>query len=78
LPDSAELQQLLSENLDWFQANPDFLSDAQIRERGRDGETAALRHVGAPDWLIRAMPTIQSTIGRVRRLFRIAWPPGSG
>ena len=77
LPDSAELQQLISERLDWCQANPDFFSDAQFRERRRNGAIEALRDVGA-DWLIRAITTTQSMIGRVRRLFRIAWPPGSG
>src|SRR5262249_22819747 len=78
LPDSAELHQLISEHLDWCQANPDFFSDAQFDERRRNGEIEMLRHLGVPDWLIRARPTIQSMIGRVRRLFRIAWPPGSG
>src|SRR5262249_2572830 len=77
LRDSAELHQLISEHLDWYQANPDFFSDAQFDERRRNGEIETLRHLGAPDWLIRARPTIQSMIGRVRRLFRIAWPPGS-
>jgi hypothetical protein len=77
LPDSAELHQLISEHLHWFQAHPDFFSDAQFRERHRNGAIEALRHVGA-DWLIGAITTTQSMIGRVRRLFRIAWPPGSG
>src|SRR5262245_29085893 len=70
LPDSAELHQLISEHLDWCQANPDFFSDAQFDERRRNGEIEMLRHLGVPDWLIRARPTIQSMIGRVRRLFR--------
>jgi hypothetical protein len=78
LPDSAELQQLISEHLAWNQANPNFFSDAQLRESHRNGAIEALRHVGAPDWFIRAITTTQSMIGRVRRLFRIAWPPGSG
>jgi hypothetical protein len=72
LPDSAQLQQLVSGNLDWHLANPDFFSDAQFRERRRNGEIEALRHVGTPEWLIHAMPAIQSVIGRVRRLFRTA------
>src|SRR5262249_17338712 len=73
-----ELQQLISERLHWCQANPDFFSDAQFRERRRNGAIEALRYVGVPDWLIRAIPTTQSMIVRVRRLFRIAWPPGRG
>src|SRR6516164_11658809 len=78
LSDSAELQQLISERLDWYQAHPDFFSDAQFRERHRNGAIEALRDNGAPVWLIRAIPATRSMIGRVRRLFRIAWPPGSG
>ena len=78
VPDSAELQQLISERLDWYQAHPDFFSDAQFRERHRNGAIEALRDAGAPDWLIRTIPATRSMIGRVRRLFRIAWPPGSG
>jgi hypothetical protein len=72
LPDSAELQQLISENLHWHQSNPDFFSDTQFRERHSIGEIEALRHVGVPEWFIRAMPTVRSAINRARRLFRIA------
>src|SRR5262245_4149666 len=78
LPDSAELQQLFSEHLAWNGAHSYFFSDAQLRERHCNGAIEALRDAGAPDWLIRAIPATQSTIGRVRRLFCIAWPPGSG
>jgi hypothetical protein len=44
----------------------------QFRERRRDGEIEALRHVGVLDWLIRAMPAIQSAIGGVRRFISYA------
>jgi hypothetical protein len=71
LPDSADLQQLIAEYLHWYQANPDYFTNARFHERDRDGEIETLRHVGAPDWLIRAHPTLKSIIGRVRRLFPI-------
>jgi hypothetical protein len=76
LPDGAQLQQLISGNLEWHLANPDFFSDAQFRERRHSGELEALRHVGMPEWLIRATPAIQSAIGRVRRLFRMVVTSG--
>jgi len=76
LPDSAQLQQLISDNLNWHLANPDFFSDAQFRERRHNGEIEALRHVGVPEWLIRVMPTIQSVISRVRRFFRMVVSSG--
>ena len=70
LPDSATLQQHIAEYLDWYQANPEYFRDANSRERHTNGEIETLRHIGAPDRLIRAMPTLQSIIGRARRLFR--------
>ena len=72
LPDSAQLREELAQHLSWYQANPEYFRDAQFLERQTNGETEVLRHIGAPDWLIRAMPTLQAMIGRVRRLFRIA------
>jgi hypothetical protein len=76
LPDSTGLQQHIAEYLDWCPANPDYFRDAHFREREGDGEIVVLRHIGAPDWLIRAHPTLKSMIGRARRLFRIAWARG--
>jgi hypothetical protein len=77
LPDGAKLQQDIAEYLDWYLDNPDYFRDAQVFERHTDGEIEMLRHIGAPDWLIRATPTLKSMIGWARRLFRIAWRPGS-
>jgi hypothetical protein len=76
LPDSATLQQHIAEYLDWYQANPEYFRDAHFRERDSNGEIEMLRHIGAPDWLIRAHPTLKSMIGRARRLFRIVRPRG--
>lgn len=45
--------------------------DAHAIERHANGEADILRHIGAPDWLIRVMPTLKSIIGRARRLFRV-------
>ncbi|MDP9091321.1 MAG: hypothetical protein M3O26_21620 [Pseudomonadota bacterium] len=76
LPDSAALQQHIAEYLDWYPANPDYFRDAHFREREGNGEIVILRQIGAPDWLIRAHPTLKSIIGWARRLFRIVWARG--
>ena len=71
LPDSAGLQEEIAGYLDWYPANPDYFRDAHAIERNTNGESEMLRHIGAPRWLIRAMPTLKSIIGRARRLFRV-------
>ncbi len=73
LPDSAELQQGIARYLEWYQANPDQFSDAHFRERHWAGGTEALRYLGTPDWLIRAMLMALPVIRRARRLVRFAW-----
>jgi hypothetical protein len=77
LPDCSQLQEDRAQDLNWYQANPDYFRDAQFSERHTKGEIETLRHIGVPDWLIRATPTLQSIIGRARRLFRVAGRPGS-
>jgi hypothetical protein len=76
LPDSSGLQQVIAEYLDWYPANPDYFRDAPAIERLTNGEIEMLRHIGAPNWLIRTMPILKSVIGRARRLFRVAPRPG--
>lgn len=70
LPDSAKLQQEIAECLDWYPVNPDYFRDSQAFERRANGEIEMLRHVGAPDWFIRAAPTLKSIIGRAKKLLR--------
>lgn len=76
LPDSAQLQEDRARDLNWYQANPDYFCDAQFLERDSNGEIETLRHIGTPDWLIRATLILKSTIGRARKLFHIARPLG--
>jgi hypothetical protein len=73
LPDSAELQQGIARCLEWYQANPEQFSDAHFREGHRAGGIEALRYLGTPDWLIRALLMLLPIISRTRRLFRFAW-----
>jgi hypothetical protein len=77
LPDGAELQQQIAGYLDLCRANPDYFRDAQIIERHTNGAIEILRQDGVPDWLIRAILTLKSIIGRARRLFRVASRPAA-
>jgi hypothetical protein len=72
LPDSAELQQGIARCLEWYQANPDQFSDAHFQEDHTAGGIEALRYLGTPDWLIRAILIPLPIMGRARRLFRLA------
>lgn len=76
LPDSAQLQQEIRERLDWIQADPHYLSDAQFNERQTSGESEVLRFVGFPEWYIRAHPTTKSMFRCMRALFRLVRPSG--
>ena len=73
LPNSTELQEI-EQRLEWYQANPDQFSDAQFREYHTAGGAEALRFLGTPDWLIRAVLASRSIIGRARRFSpTVAW-----
>jgi len=54
LPDCSQLQEDRAQDLNWYQANPDYFHDAHFIERHTKGEVEVLRHIGVPDWLIRA------------------------
>jgi hypothetical protein len=42
-------------------------TDAALEERYVEGGMEAIRHLGAPDWLVRVVPTIRSLSLSVRR-----------
>jgi hypothetical protein len=71
LSDNAELVEEIAKYLKWYGGNPDYFRDAYVLEREREGEIEALRHIGTPEWLIRAVPAMKSIVGSVRRLLRI-------
>jgi hypothetical protein len=73
LPDGSKLQQHLAQCLDWHKANPDYFREPQFRERFDNGQIEALRHLGAPEWFLRAILALKSVIDRIRRMFGIAW-----
>jgi hypothetical protein len=70
LPDSAELQEGIARCLEWYQANPEQFSDAHFQGAHAEGGIEALRYLGGPDWLIRAISVSMPIIIRARRLFR--------
>ena len=70
LPDSAQLQQDIARCLDWYQANPEQFHDARFQENHTAGGIEALRYLGTPDWIIRAILMPLALISRARRLFR--------
>jgi hypothetical protein len=72
LPDSAELQQGIARCLEWYPANPDQFSDAHFQERHTAGGIDAMRYLGTPGWLIRAILMPLPIISRVRKLLRFA------
>jgi hypothetical protein len=72
LPDSVGLQQEIAQYLSWYPANPDYFRDAQFADRHTAGAVEALRHIGVPDWVIRALLLFEPIVRRARRLFRVA------
>ena len=71
LPDSAELQEGIARYLEWYQANPEQFSDAHLQEANTAAGIEALRYLGTPDWIIRAISVSAPIIRRARRLLRI-------
>lgn len=70
LPDSAELQEGIARCLEWYHANPEQFSDAHFQEAHAAGGIEALRYLGSPDWIIRAISVSMPIIRRARGLFR--------
>jgi uncharacterized protein YjaZ len=68
--DGAELQERIARYLEWYQANPEQFSDTRFQENRMAGGIDALRYLGTPDWLIRAVSMALPIISGVRRLFR--------
>lgn len=75
LPGGAEFREDRARDLNWYQDNPDYFRDAKFIERHTNGQVEMLRHIGTPEWLIRATPALQSIVGYARRLFRVASRP---
>jgi hypothetical protein len=60
LPDSAELQAELMRTLEWCATNPDYFSDQNFQERDFDGRGTAMKYLGMPSWLVRALMSLRS------------------
>jgi hypothetical protein len=73
LPNSAEPQKI-GRSLEWYKSNPDQFSDARFREYRTTGTAEALRYLGTPGWLIRALLNSRSIVGRARKFSPVlAW-----
>jgi hypothetical protein len=70
LPDSAQLQEDIARTVEWCAANPDYFSGTRFRERDTQGRITALRYLGTPNWIVRAMLNSRPVIFAVRRLVR--------
>jgi hypothetical protein len=70
LPNGAELEREVRYAIEWYAANPEWYSNHQLQERRTRQAVDALRHIDAPEWLIRIAPRVRSAVLRMRRLFR--------
>jgi hypothetical protein len=52
LPACDALQERLRQKLDYYADNAEFFTDGNMRERHDEGAVEALRHLGAPNWLV--------------------------
>ncbi len=65
LPDTEALRDEIARTLEWCVAGEDdYFSDVSFRARDEDGQIETLRHLNAPDWIIRWMTRL---IGRRRK-----------
>lgn len=70
LPDSAQLQEEIAASLEFYGTNSEFYSDANFHDRELQGQLEALRHLGAPEWVTRAIPKMRPAISTLRSVFR--------
>lgn len=61
LPDTEALRDEIARTLEWCVAGEDdYFADASFRARDEDGQIETLRHLNAPDWIIRWMTRLIS------------------
>ncbi len=70
LPDGAELQEQFAHARQWYEANPEYFSDAWFRRREARGWIKAMHYLGMPDWFIRPALSMRRAILAVRSPFR--------
>jgi hypothetical protein len=69
LPNGNEVRDRAERTLEWC-ATDDHWTDTAFWDRHLEGGMEALRHLGAPEWLVRAMPTMVALRLSVRRRLR--------
>ena len=65
LPNGARVRELAERSLELCAA--DYWTDSAFDARHLEGAMEALRHLGAPNWLLRPLPSIQALCLSVRR-----------
>jgi hypothetical protein len=70
LPDSEPLREQVAATLEWCVSNHEFFSNANLWQRHQQGSVEALRHLGAPEWLIGFALKVGATVTLARRLVR--------
>lgn len=53
LPGSEPLREEIAQEIEWYSNNRDQLSDASFRQREDQGTIETLRHLNAPNWVVR-------------------------
>jgi hypothetical protein len=64
------LQEQVAATLQWCAANNEFFSNTNLRQRHHQGSVEALRHLGAPEWLVGFVLKVEAIVAVVRRLVR--------
>lgn len=70
LPQGKSLQEGVEHRIEWYANKPEYFSNANFRQRDIEGRIEALRHLGMPNWLVRAVIKIAMGISVSRRFVR--------
>jgi hypothetical protein len=70
LPNSEPLREQVAATLEWCVSNHESFSNANLWQRHDQGAVEALRHLGAPEWLIGFALKVGAIVTAARRLVR--------
>jgi hypothetical protein len=70
LSESTELRDELVDTLEWCVTNPDYYSNLRFDEREVQGGAEALRYLGTPDWIVRAVLKTRPVFISFRHILR--------
>jgi len=67
LPNGGQVRESAEHALEFCAADDGYWSDTALEERYVEGSIEAMRHLGAPDWLLRVLPPFRSLVLGIRR-----------